>query len=185
MVESEKRVKAASREKSKKQGYAKQAVAGGPSSSDDDAATAAAPDGGQNKGEDNDKKANDKALAVASSSSSAAASAPAPAPAPPTAPPRRKAAAVDATFVKRMAFILRIVVPSLTSKEAMLLAIQSLMLISRSFISLRIARKGGDGLQAVMERSWKKFFMVLGDFFVSGVAASVVNSALKLSLIHI
>ena len=92
---------------------------------------------------------------------------------------RRKAAAVDATFVKRMAFILRIVVPSLTSKEAMLLAIQSLMLISRSFISLRIARKGGDGLQAVMERSWKKFFMVLGDFFVSGVAASVVNSALK------
>jgi len=93
--------------------------------------------------------------------------------------PRRKAAAVDATFVKRMAFILRIVVPSVTSKEAMLLAIQSLMLISRSFISLRIARKGGDGLQAVMERSWKKFFLVLGDFFVSGVAASVVNSALK------
>ena len=61
----------------------------------------------------------------------------------------------------------------------MLLTIQSLMLVSRSFISLRIARKGGDGLQAVMERSWKKFFFVLGDFFVSGVAASVVNSALK------
>lgn len=99
----------------------------------------------------------------------------------PAVPPlsRRKPAGVDATFVKRMAFILRIVVPSITSKEAMLLAIQSLMLISRSFISLRIARKGGDGLQAVMERSWKKFFLVLGDFFVSGVAASVVNSALK------
>ena len=61
----------------------------------------------------------------------------------------------------------------------MLLAIQSVMLVSRSFISLRIARKGGDGLQAVMERSWKKFFFVLGDFWVSGVAASVVNSALK------
>ena len=91
----------------------------------------------------------------------------------------RSAAAVDATFVRRMAYILRIVVPSLTSKEAMLLAIQSVMLVSRSFISLRIARKGGDGLQAVMERSWKKFFFVLGDFWVSGVAASVVNSALK------
>ena len=94
-------------------------------------------------------------------------------------PPRRKAAAVDATFVKRMAFILRIVVPSWHSKESLLLVIQSLTLVSRSFISLRIARKGGDGLQAVMERSWKKFFYVLGDFFVSGVAASVVNSALK------
>ena len=38
----------------------------------------------------------------------------------------------------------------------MLLAIQTVMLVTRSFIS-RIARKGGDGLQAVMERSWKKF----------------------------
>ena len=81
--------------------------------------------------------------------------------------------------MKRLAFILRIVVPSITSKEAMLLAIQSTMLVTRSFISLRIAKKGGDGLQAVMERSWKKFFFVLGDFFVSGVSASVVNSALK------
>jgi ATP-binding cassette subfamily D (ALD) protein 3 len=93
--------------------------------------------------------------------------------------PRRRGAAVDAVFVKRLAFILRIVVPSITSKEAMLLAIQSTMLVTRSFISLRIAKKGGDGLQAVMERSWKKFFFVLGDFFVSGVSASVVNSALK------
>ena len=93
--------------------------------------------------------------------------------------PRRRGAAVDAVFLKRLAFILRIVVPSITSKEAMLLAIQSTMLISRSFISLRIAKKGGDGLQAVMERSWKKFFFVLGDFFISGVSASVVNSALK------
>lgn len=91
----------------------------------------------------------------------------------------RSPAAVDASFIRRIAFILRIVVPSLKSEEAMLLTIQSLMLVSRSFISLRIARKGGDGLQAVMERSWKKFFFVLGDFFVSGVAASVVNSALK------
>ena len=93
--------------------------------------------------------------------------------------PRRRGAAVDAVFVKRLAFILRIVVPSITSKEAMLLAIQSTMLVTRSFISLRIAKKGGDGLRAVMERSWKKFFFVLGDFFVSGVSASVVNSALK------
>ena len=95
------------------------------------------------------------------------------------APVKRKVAAVDATFLKRMAFILRIVIPGITCKESVLLAIQTVMLVTRSFISLRIARKGGDGLQAVMERSWKKFFMVLGDFFVSGVAASVVNSALK------
>ena len=91
---------------------------------------------------------------------------------------RAAAARVDAVFVKRLAFILRIVVPSITSKEAMLLAIQSTMLVTRSFISLRIAKKGGDGLQAVMERSWKVFLRA-GRLFVSGVSASVVNSALK------
>ena len=69
------------------------------------------------------------------------------------APVKRKVAAVDATFLKRMAFILRIVIPGITCKESVLLAIQTVMLVTRSFISLRIARKGGDGLQAVMERS--------------------------------
>ena len=50
----------------------------------------------------------------------------------------------------------------------------------RSFISLRIAREGGDGLHAVDGAEIDEgFSLVLGDFFVSGVAASVVNSALK------
>ena len=46
-------------------------------------------------------------------------------------------------FVKRLA-ILRIVVPSITSRRRCF-AIQSTMLVTRSFISLRIAKKGGDG----------------------------------------
>ena len=97
----------------------------------------------------------------------------------PGATPRRKAAAVDTVFLQRIVFILKIVIPSLTSKEAALLAIQTTMLVARSLLSLRIAKKGGDGLRAVMERSWSKFGYVLGDFFVSGLAASFVNSSLK------
>ena len=96
-----------------------------------------------------------------------------------SAPRRRAAAAVDATFARRLRFLLGIVVPSWRSEEAFLLLTQSCALVSRSFISLRIAEKGGDGMRAVMERDWREASSVLTDFFVSGVAASVVNSALK------
>jgi hypothetical protein len=34
-------------------------------------------------------------------------------------------------------------------------------------------------IQAVLQRSWKGFGVVLADFFVSGLSAAVVNSALK------
>jgi hypothetical protein len=33
--------------------------------------------------------------------------------------------------------------------------------------------------QAVLQRSWRGFAVVLSDFFVSGLSAAVVNSALK------
>ena len=92
---------------------------------------------------------------------------------------RRSNAAVDATFVRRLKFLLGIVVPSWRSEEAFLLFTQSFALVSRSFISLRIAQKGGDGLQAVMERDWRGLLTNMADFFVSGVAAALVNSSLK------
>ena len=91
----------------------------------------------------------------------------------------RSAAAVDATFLRRLQMLMKIVVPSWRSEEAFLLFVQSAALVSRSYISLRIAETGGDGLRAVMERDWVGGTVVLTDFFVSGVAAAVVNSALK------
>lgn len=140
LVESERRVKAASRAQSQKRGkHAKQAaphpsVSNTPSSAaDDDGAGSVATPGSSSKSlqqqGDAEDNGDNKALVVASpgGNAPAAAAAGALAIAQPSAgplhaltttdAPRRKAAAVDATFVKRMAFILRIVVPSITSKE--------------------------------------------------------------------
>jgi hypothetical protein len=55
---------------------------------------------------------------------------------------------LDAQFVERLLFILRIAVPSWRSPEAFMLATQSVVLVSRSLLSLRMARIGGDGLKA-------------------------------------
>eukprot|EP00240_Pyramimonas_obovata_P000613 CAMPEP_0118944558 /NCGR_PEP_ID=MMETSP1169-20130426/40534_1 /TAXON_ID=36882 /ORGANISM="Pyramimonas obovata, Strain CCMP722" /LENGTH=576 /DNA_ID=CAMNT_0006890067 /DNA_START=192 /DNA_END=1918 /DNA_ORIENTATION=- len=88
-------------------------------------------------------------------------------------------AAIDKRFLNRLLFILKILLPTWRSKEVMLLLTQSAVLVSRSLLSLRMARLGGDGLKAVLDKNAKLFGIVLTDFFVTGLAASVVNSALK------
>ena len=66
------------------------------------------------------------------------------------APAKRgpKPPAVDALFAERLLFVLRIAVPSWRSPEAFMLYTQSVVLVSRSLLSLRMARIGGDGLKA-------------------------------------
>ena len=86
---------------------------------------------------------------------------------------------VDGVFVRRLVYVLGIVVPGWRSKEALTLAAQACVLVARSLLTLRISRIGGQGLRAVIEQSWAGFFVCLSDFFVTGVAGSVVNSALK------
>ena len=61
---------------------------------------------------------------------------------------RPKPPAVDAKFAERLLFVLRIVVPSWHSHEAFMLGTQSVVLVARSLLSLRMARIGGDGLKA-------------------------------------
>ena len=79
----------------------------------------------------------------------------------------------------RLMRILKICIPGVFSYEAALLLTQSFVLVSRSLLSMRIARKGGDGLSAVLKRDVFGFLSCLCDFWLCGVTASVINSALK------
>jgi hypothetical protein len=97
----------------------------------------------------------------------------------PTQRHRARPPAVNALFLERLIFLLRIVVPSWHCEEALMIGTQTLMLVSRSLLSLRMARLGGLGLRAVVQRSWPDFGTALVDFFISGAAASVVNASLK------
>lgn len=56
---------------------------------------------------------------------------------------------------------------------------QTLVLVARSLLSLRTARLGGEGLKAILNRSWRKFGETVFDFLLTGAAASIVNSSLK------
>ena len=87
--------------------------------------------------------------------------------------------AVDANFARRLTTILQIIVPSWRSPEASILLAQTLALLCRTLLSLRIARCGGEGIKAVMHRSLSGFVRCLIDFSLTGLVAGVVNSALK------
>jgi hypothetical protein len=92
---------------------------------------------------------------------------------------RAKPPAVDAHFLRRLQFVLRIVVPSWHCQESFILCTQSLMLVARSLLSMRMARLGGEGLKAVVNKSWPQFRSGLLDFFMTGTCAALVNSAIK------
>ena len=74
------------------------------------------------------------------------------------------ATAVDANFARRLATILQIIVPSWRSPEASILLAQTLTLLCRTLLSLRIARCGGEGIKAVMHGSLSGFARCLLDF---------------------
>jgi len=86
---------------------------------------------------------------------------------------------VDGVFFNRIKKLMPLMVPHWRSKESLLLVTQSSVLLGRSLLSIHITKLIGEGLQAVMERSTYLFCVTLGDFFISGVLASLANSALK------
>ncbi len=89
------------------------------------------------------------------------------------------AVAVNSTFVQRLLYIFRIIVPGVFSKESLIILTQTLMLVARTLLSIRMAQLGGDGISAVVDRSWSQFAVCLTDFGCTGVIAAIVNSALK------
>jgi len=88
-------------------------------------------------------------------------------------------AKLDRIFLSRLLRLLPVLVPGVWSKEFILLASQTAMLISRSLLSIHISELIGQGLQAVMRRSPELFARTLADFFISGLMASMANSSLK------
>ena len=93
--------------------------------------------------------------------------------------PSRQPSAIDDRFRRRLLNLFAILLPSWRSRESLLLIVQTITLICRVRLSLRIARTGGNGLKAVMQRSRSAFAACLFDLTITGVVASVVNAALK------
>ncbi|KAK4703645.1 hypothetical protein P7C70_g2569, partial [Phenoliferia sp. Uapishka_3] len=85
---------------------------------------------------------------------------------------------VDAVFFERLNRILKIVIPSISSKEASLLALHSLFLVLRTLLSLYVASLDGSIVSSLVRAQPKQFLWRIFLWMAVAVPATYTNSML-------
>ena len=83
---------------------------------------------------------------------------------------------VDAVFYQRLNSILKIVIPSIRSKEAFLLFSHSCLLIFRTLISIYVASLDGTIVASLVRRQPKLFFLNILKWLMVAIPATLTNS---------
>ncbi|KAI0803123.1 ABC transporter transmembrane region 2-domain-containing protein [Irpex lacteus] len=91
-------------------------------------------------------------------------------------PPR---VAVDAVFYQRLSGILRIVIPSIRSKEALLLFMHSSLLVFRTMISLYVAALDGKIVASLVRAQGVPFLLNILKWLLVAIPATWTNSQLN------
>lgn len=97
----------------------------------------------------------------------------------PGEPSKPAKVAVDAVFYRRLGHILRIVVPGIRSKEALLLAMHSSLLVFRTAISLYVAALDGKIVASLVRAKPAEFFWNIVRWLLVAVPATWTNSWLS------
>lgn len=92
---------------------------------------------------------------------------------------RKNRIAVDKLFFRRLVDILKVCIPGLLSREALLLGGQGIFLLARTLLSDRITKLEGVCAENVTAQNWTGFKRVLVSFALNSIPATIVNSALK------
>ncbi|KAJ6574626.1 ABC transporter transmembrane region 2-domain-containing protein [Mycena capillaripes] len=94
----------------------------------------------------------------------------------PGKPPR---VAVDALFYRRLSDILKIVIPGITSKEALLLVMHSSLLVFRTVLSLYVANLDGVIVASLVRAQPRQFFLNILRWLLVAIPATWTNSWLN------
>jgi ABC-type uncharacterized transport system fused permease/ATPase subunit len=92
---------------------------------------------------------------------------------------KKKKASVDREFLRRLKAIVRIVLPSVRSKEFGLLALHTGFLVARTFISIYVARLDGFIVQSIVDRNTHQFVMRMVRWLLIAIPACYVNSMIR------
>ncbi|KAG8802385.1 hypothetical protein FRC16_009759 [Serendipita sp. 398] len=86
---------------------------------------------------------------------------------------------VDRLFLKQLLAILRIVFPSLTSKEVGILLLHTFFLVTRTILSVYVAHLDGRLVRDIVSADGKGFLRGLGWWFALAIPSSYTNSMLR------
>eukprot|EP01095_Lingulamoeba_sp_RSL-Kostka_P001851 TRINITY_DN1264_c2_g6_i1.p1 TRINITY_DN1264_c2_g6~~TRINITY_DN1264_c2_g6_i1.p1 ORF type:complete len:670 (-),score=197.82 TRINITY_DN1264_c2_g6_i1:257-2266(-) len=88
-------------------------------------------------------------------------------------------AAVNKIFLKRLVHLIKIGVPSLFSKESLSLTALTMLLLTRTYLTLEIAEVMGGNAKYLVEGKLREFIRGVLKLGLIAIPASIVNSGLK------
>lgn len=86
---------------------------------------------------------------------------------------------VNKRFINQLLVILRILIPRLQSDSCLLLITHLTTLISRTFLSIYIARLDGSIVKSLVQRKPYDFIRTITIFLIVSIPASFINSLIK------
>jgi len=86
---------------------------------------------------------------------------------------------VDKVFLKQLRFLLKIIFPKLWSKELAVLVLHTLTLITRTFLTIYVAKLDGSIVQTIVQRNATGFVTQLAKWLLMAVPATFVNSLIR------
>ncbi|OQR71702.1 ATP-binding cassette sub-family D member 1-like [Tropilaelaps mercedesae] len=85
----------------------------------------------------------------------------------------------DKKFLTRLLSLLEIMVPSVHSKEAALLFMHTMSLVSRTFLSIYVARLEGQVVKYIVRRDMQQFGVQLSKWLLVAIPATFINSLIR------
>lgn len=86
---------------------------------------------------------------------------------------------VDRQFFAHLKTLIAIVIPRLLCKESAILFLHTLSLISRTFLSIYVAKLDGKIVKTIVKRDVRKFILMLSFWLGVAVPATFVNSLIR------
>jgi len=96
---------------------------------------------------------------------------------------KKSKVAVDRKFLERLRRLLKIVLPSIRSKEFGLLLLHTAFLVVRTFVSIYVAELDGAITKTIVEKNMPEFIKRLGSWLLIAVPATYINSMIRSPLL--
>lgn len=87
--------------------------------------------------------------------------------------------AVNALFLKQLKQLLKIIIPSVWSKEFLILTLHTASLVTRTFLSIYVARLDGKIVKTIVQKDVRKFILRLMKWILIAVPATFINSLIR------